>query len=245
MKKIRLVLAAALMSAFSFTSCLEENNDPIEYMSLVTIENNMGLAVMYPDENPQQQYFFSGELSQYGISASAKRALISYSLPTAIDWTAPSVEVSLKAGQCSEWPVSPITDVNYADTCAAYTSPIIGFTNYGVGNILFPSLNVVRNRYLNVGYNYRANKVGNIVMLPNRVSNDTVYMDMKLKKEGSNLSSGAVMTSFDLESVRRFFAGAHSKQDSLYVTVVALTSEGVDGIEAMKDSVTARFKAVY
>ena len=35
MKKIRLVLwAAALMSAFTFTSCLDENNDPIEYMSL-------------------------------------------------------------------------------------------------------------------------------------------------------------------------------------------------------------------
>ena len=65
MKKIKLALwAAALMSAFSFTSCLEENNDPIEYVSLVTIESSMGLSVMYPDENPQQQFIFSGELTQ-------------------------------------------------------------------------------------------------------------------------------------------------------------------------------------
>ena len=244
MKKIRLaLLAAALMSAFSFTSCLEENNDPINYMSLVTIESNMGLSAMYPDENPQQQFIFSGDLSQYGIPASAKRALVSYTVPTAIDWSAPAVEISLMAGQCSEWPISQITDVNYADTCATYTSAITGFSNYGVGNILFPSLNVVRNRYLNVGYNYRANKVGNVVMIPNRVSNDTIYMDLKLKKEGNNLSSGAMMTSFDLESVRRMFAGAVSKQDSLYVTVVALTSEESDIAEARKDSVTTRFKA--
>ena len=63
MKKIRLaLLAAALMSAFSFTSCLEENNDPINYMSLVTIESSMGLSAMYPDENPQQVNVLNGRL---------------------------------------------------------------------------------------------------------------------------------------------------------------------------------------
>ena len=46
-----------------------------------------------------------------------------------------------------------------------------------------------------------------------------------------------------MESVRRMFAGAVSKQDSLYVTVVALTSEESDIAEARKDSVTTRFKA--
>ena len=66
---------------------------------------------------------------------------------------------------------------------------------------------------------------------------------MKLKKEGVNLQSGAMMTSFDLESARRLIAGAVSKQDSLYVTVVALTSEESDIAEARKDSVTTRFKA--
>jgi hypothetical protein len=52
-----------------------------------------------------------------------------------------------------------------------------------------------------------------------------------------------MMTSFDLESARRLIAGAVSKQDSLYVTVVALTSEESDIAEARKDSVSTRFKA--
>ena len=79
-------------------------------------------------------------------------------------------------------------------------------------------------------------------MTPNRVSNDTVYFDMKLKKEGYNLSSGAMMTSFDLESARRFISAAIPKQDSLYVTVVALTSEDYNDKNMKKDSVTTRFR---
>lgn len=243
MKKIRLVLwAAALMSAFTFTSCLDENNDPIEYMSLVTIESSMGTPIMYPDENPNQQFIFAGDVTHYGISANATRALVRYSVPQVIDWMAPQVEVSLISGQCQDWPVTKVTDVNYVDTCAAYTAPITGFSQYGIGSIIFPSANVVRDRYLNVGYSYRANKVGNIVMTPSRVSNDTVYFDMKLKKEGYNLSSGAMMTSFDLESARRFISAAIPKQDSLYVTVVALTSEDYNDKNMKKDSVTTRFR---
>lgn len=242
MKKIRLVLcAAALMSAFAFTSCLGDNDDPIEYVSLVTIENIMGTPIMYPDENPNQQFFFVGDLTYYGISANATRALVSYSVPEVIDWTAPQVEISLISGQCQDWPVTEITDVNYVDTCAAYADPITGFSQYGVGSLIFPSANVVRDRYLNVGYSYRANKIGNIVMTPNRVSNDTVYFDMKLKKEGSNLSSGAMMTSFDLESARRLISAAIPKQDSLYVTVVALTDPEND-TNVKNDSVTTRFR---
>lgn len=246
MKKIKLVLgAAALMSAFSFTSCLDENNDPLEYISLVTIENVMGSSVMYPDENPQQQFIFGGDLTQYGIPASATRALISYTTPVALDWAAPQVQISLNAGQCQAWPVSQITDVNHVDTCSAYTSPITAFSYYGIGSILFPSVNVVRDRYLNIGYNYRANKVGNVVLTANRVSNDTVYFDLRLKKEGYNLSSGAVMNSFDLNSAYRMLSGAVSKSDSLYLTVVALKSEDLEGLNAEKDSVTTRFKDVY
>lgn len=242
MKKIRLVLcAAALMSAFTFTSCLDENNDPIQYMSLVTIESSMGTPVMYPDENPNQQFFFVGDLTQYGITANATRALINYTVPEVIDWTAPQVEISLISGQCQDWPVTKVTDINYVDTCAAYTAPITGFSQYGIGSIIFPQANVVRDRYLNVGYNYRANKVGNVALIPNRVSNDTVYFDFKLKKEGYNLSSGAMMTSFDLESARRFISAALPKQDSLYVTVVALTGNE-DGTNVKKDSVTTRFR---
>lgn len=245
MKKIRLVLwAAALMSAFAFTSCLEENNDPIEYLSLVTIENSMGTAIMYPDENPQQQFFFSGDLAQYGISATATRALVSYTVPEVIDWTAPQVEVTLLSGRCQDWPVASVTDVNHADTCAAYTAPITAFSQYGVGSILFPAINVVRGRYLNVGYNYRANKVGSTVLVANRVSNDTIYLDLKLKKEGYNLSSGAVMNSFDLYSDYRLISGAVPQKDSLYVTVVALTSEDYEGKNVKKDSVTTRFKGM-
>lgn len=244
-KYLSIFMVAGLMSAFTFTSCLEENNDPIEYMSLVTIDYSMGMATMYPDENPEQQFIFAGDLAQYGISASATRALITYTVPEVIDWTAPQVQISLKAGQCQDWPVDKITDVNYADTCAAYTSAINQFSNYGVGSIIFPSLNVVRNRYLNIGYNYNANKVGNVVLVPNRTSNDTVYFDFKLKKEGNNLSSGAMMTSYDMDSAYRFLSGAVSKDDSLHVTVVALTSEGLDEETSKKDSVTTRFKNIY
>ncbi|MBE6276305.1 MAG: hypothetical protein E7096_08215 [Bacteroides sp.] len=246
MKKIRLVLwAAALMSAFSFTSCLDENNDPIEYMSLVTIDSSMGMSVMYPDENPEQQFIFAGDLTQYGITAGATRALITYTVPEVIDWMAPQVQITLVSGRCQNWPVEKVTDINYVDTCATYTSPITAFSNYGIGSILFPSLNVVRGRFLNVGYNYRANKVGQVAMTPNRVSNDTVYFDLKLKKEGYNLSSGAVMNSFDLNSAYRFMSGAVSKDDSLHVTVIALTSEDLEGKQVKKDSVTTRFKNIY
>ena len=82
-------------------------------------------------------------------------------------------------------------------------------------------------------------------MTPNRVSNDTVYFDLKLKKEGYNLSSGAVMNSFDLNSAYRFMSGAVSKDDSLHVTVIALTSEDLEGKQVKKDSVTTRFKNIY
>lgn len=246
MKKIRLVLwAAALMSAFMFTSCLDENNDPIEYMSLVTIESSMGTYVMYPDENPEQQFIFAGDLTQYGISAGATRALITYTVPEVIDWTAPQVHITLVANRCQSWPVEKVTDISYVDTCATYTSPITAFSSYGIGSIIFPSLNVVRGKYLNVGYNYRANKVGQIAMTPNRVSNDTVYFDLKLKKEGANLSSGAMMSSFDLNTAYRFMTGAISKDDSLHVTVIALTSDDPEGKNAKKDSVTTRFKRFY
>jgi hypothetical protein len=214
-------------------------------MSIVTIDNSMGLSVMYPDENPEQQFLFNGDLKQYGISANAKRALITYTVAEAIDWSAPHVEISLKAGMCQDWPTAKITDVNHADTCATYTSAINQFSNYGVGSMLFPSLNVVRSRYINIGYNYYANKVGKIALVPNRVSNDTVYFDFKLKKEGSNLSSGAMMSIFDLDSAYGFLSSAVSKDDSLHVTVVALTAEDVNGKATKKDSVTTRFKNIY
>ena len=244
-KYYSIFMVAALVSAFTFTSCLDEETGPVEYMSLVTIDHSMGMGVMYPDENPEQQFYYTGDLSQYGISANATRALITYTLPGAMDWSAPYVEITLKAGQCQEWPVAKITDVNYADTCAAYTSAISQFSNYGVGSIVFPALYVAKNRYMNIGYNYRANKVGNVVLVPNRVSNDTVYFDFKLKKEGDNLSSGAMMTCFDMDSAYRMFSQAVAKDDSLHVTVVALTSEATEIMEAQKDSVTTRIKSIY
>ncbi len=246
MKKFKLFFTAtALLSVFTFSSCLDDNSDePIQYMSLVTIDRSLGC--MYPDENPNQEFYFSaGDLSQYGISAKATRALINYTVPTVIDWTAPSVNITLLRNQCQDWPVMQITDEQHADTCSTYTSAFKGFTQYGVGNVIFPALNVVRNRYMNVGYSYRANKIGRMAMVPNRVSNDTVYFDFKLKKEGANLDSGAMMNSFDLSSAFHWLAKATPKNDSLYVTVVALTGEKSDYIEEKMDSVTTRLKDVY
>lgn len=243
MKKIRLVLlAAALMSAFTFSSCLDDEETQQEYMSLVTIDYFMGSPVMYPDENPQQQFFFAGDLTQYGIPSSATRALITYTVAEEFDWTTPQVEINLVSGGCSEWAIKKITDLNHVDTCATHTSAITAFSYYGVGNIIFPALNIVRDRYMNVGYNYQANKLADLAMVPNRISNDTVYFDMKIKKEGDNLSSGAVMDSWDLHSVSDFWGRAMPKEDSLYVTVVALTSEYSEEKDAVKDSVTTRFK---
>lgn len=236
------VVFAALVSAFTFSSCLNGGESgPNQYLSMVTIgSGSMGIPMLYPDESPNQYLLPSAiDLTKYGIKDGTTRAMISYTIPEGQDMTAKQIKIDLIAGQ--EWVVNKIT--NRLDTCADYKSPITAFTNYQIGYSGFRSANIAKDQYLNLGYSYRANKIGKVALAPNRVSNDTIYLDLKMKTEGTDKTSGTLVETYDLYSAYNLFQEVTPLKDSVYVTVLALTSEY--GESAKKDSVTARCKSRF
>ncbi len=236
-------LFAAFVSVFGLTSCLDNGDSgPRQYQSLMTLELSYAGTVMYADEYPGQALIpLNADLYQFGISPDTKRALVTYTVPEDQNATEKQANIMVTAAQT--WPVFDIS--NRPDTCAAYTDPIVGFSNYTLGWTTFKSGCIIRNRYMNVGYQYRPySKYANVVMLPNRVSNDTVYLDFKMKKtEQTEGQTQLFMNTYDLYSYMARMNKITPKNDSIYVTVVGLVSPY--GNDARKDSITNRCRYVY
>ncbi len=232
-------LFAAFVSVFGLTSCLGTGESgPQQYQSLVTVESSyMGYTTLYADEYPGVALYptNTADLTTFGITSSTKRAMVVYTFPEGQDMTSTQLNVTLENGVA--WPVYDIS--NRPDTCAAYTDPIVNFSDFTV-MYTFKSGFIARNRYMNVGYQYNiySNKAPEVVMLHNRVSNDTIYLDFKVKKVESAGQTTLCMDTYDLHSCISELGGLVPKNDSVYVTVVAETSVG-------KDSITNRCKRFY
>ncbi len=244
MKKMKFAaMFAAFVSVFGLTSCLNDDSDGSsnQLQSLMTIESWMGYTTMYADEFPGQALLPTNQaLTAVGIPASATRALVVYTIPEGQDLTADKVKITVTEGR--EWPVRRISAL--PDTCATYTDPITSFSDYAISwGVSFKSGFIARNRYLNVGYQYKPySKIAKTALVPNRVSNDTLYLDFKMKKTEEMYGSPQVfMDTYDLMSCPIEYASGLAQYDSVYVTISSMVSP-YSGT-AYKDSVTSRCKA--
>lgn len=247
MKKMKLAVAfAALVSVFGFSSCLDSGESgPQQYGAIVSIENSLGLPYFLPDFGSKQglvMYPNLSDLKAYGISSTAKRAVITYNLPEGTEWgeSTKKLNVVLVAGGCSELMVENIS--NRPDTCTAYVDKIKEFPkeNQPIWNAYYPAA-YAENGYLNLVYNYSVDfKRGSSVLVENRVSNDTLYLDLKLKAEGSS-QLVQDFKSYDL-STSNLMHDVVVEDDSVYITIVAESS--LYGNEK-KDSVTTRSKRIF
>ena len=105
-------------------------------------------------------------------------------------------------------------------------------------------VNVVRDRFLNVGFSYIADELGKTCMAPNHVSNDTIYLDFLLKKKGDSRSSGTGMNCYDLSNLRYNslidYSKLQPKKDSICVTVTLKATTGIYDDKTTTDSRTVR-----
>ena len=237
-----LMFTAVLAAAFVFTSCLKSDNSPSEYVSLVTVEHGMMGVMFIPDESPKQVLIPTNATSTFDA---AKRALIYYTIPEGQDVKATQIKIALTANS-GVLKMSEIS--NRKDTIADYTNAFSGFVNYKVGFFQFPAVNVVRDYYLNVGYGYTADKVGKVAMIPDRISNDTIYLDLLLKKEGTSRSSGPILNCYDLRSMATNglldLSQLQPSHDSICVTVSMKVSEYGDSNVKLQ-SKTAKFHSLF
>ena len=238
LKFLGLVTAAWMAFSVSLTSCLNDNNTETQYISLVTVEQLLGGTVYIPDENPNARLIPQGGVASL---ADAKRAIIVYTVLELSDPQATEVPVTLLAGS-EKYPVYEVTD--RLDTVADYTSAFTGFSKYSVSVWQFMEMNVVRDRYLNVGFSYIADELGKTCMAPNHISNDTIYLDFLLKKKGDSKSSGTGMNCYDLNSLRYNplidYSRLQPKDDSICVTVTMKATTGITEDRAVNDSRTVK-----
>lgn len=238
LKYLGMVIAIWMAFSISLTSCLDENKSESQYISLVTVENLMGGMVFVPDEDPNIYLIPQGGTSSL---TNAKRAIIFYTVPELNDNQSKQVPITLLPGS-EPYPVLEVT--NRLDTIADYTSAFTGFSKYSVSMWQFMEMNIVRNRYLNVGFSYIADELGKTCMAPNHISNDTIYLDFLLKKTGNSKSSGTGMNCYDLSSLRYNslinYSDLKPKKDSIYITVTMKATSGIYEETATLDSRTDR-----
>lgn len=229
MKKMKLaVVFAAFVSVFGFSSCLDSGESgPQTACFLVSVGNQMGMTVFYPDAMPGYTLTLSplaGDLSQYGISNSARRAIITYTVAEGQDENAKNLEINLVAGGCME--VKPMQISNKPDTfeTKGYTSAIKQFERvmpFYPYYPYYPRIYAERG-YLTIGFSYSADKVGQFGLAPNRVSNDTLYLDLKAKTENGSREGlhwqTYLLSGPDYDEVEPM------KDDSIRITVQAKSS---------------------
>ena len=239
LKFLGMVMAVFMAFSISLSSCLDHNDAESQYISLVTVEHLLGGTVYIPDEAPKTVL-----LPQNGAAnlANAKRAIITYSVPELSNTdNTTQIPITLLAGS-EEYPVYEVT--NRLDTIADYTSAFTGFSKYSVSMFQFMEVNVVRDRFLNVGFSYIADELGKTCMAPNHVSNDTIYLDFLLKKKGDSRSSGTGMNCYDLSNLRYNslidYSKLQPKKDSICVTVTLKATTGIYDDKTTTDSRTVR-----
>lgn len=244
MKKMKLaVIFAALVSVFGFSSCLNsDDNGPQPNTLLVTVGSYMGIPEFYPDCVPGVTFVPTAvDLTQYGISSSARRAIITYSVLEGQSEDAKRLNISLVAGACME--VKPMQISNNPDTfdTKGYTSSIKQFTNVMPNYPYYPAYPTIyaERGYLTFGFTYAADKIGQFGLVPNRISNDTLYLDLKAKTEGTS-REGINWQTYSLFG-SEYEAVQPTKDDSIRITVLAKSSlSSSSGNEVV--SVTTSYK---
>ncbi|WP_455668579.1 hypothetical protein [Phocaeicola sp.] len=250
MKKMKLaVVFAALVSVFGFSSCLNDSDSgPQANVLLVTVSNPMGMPQFYPDCMPGVVLTPTAvDLTPYGISSSARRAIITYTIPEGQNITneTKKINITLVAGACVE--VKPLEISNVIDSfdTKGYTSKIKDFINVMPNYPSYPVYPKIYADYgyLNFGFTYNADKIGQFGLVPNRISNDTLYLDLRAKIEGSS-REGLNWLTYNLTSCNEYYEVNPIKDDSIRITVLAKSSlSSSDKNETI--AVTTSYKKPY
>lgn len=247
MKKMKLAVAfAALVSVFSFSSCLNDSESgPMQFPWTVNINTSyLGTTNFVPDGLSGITWTTDAiSLTQYGISEGAKRAFIWYTVPEGQNLTEGSktMKVELVSGSCAAIPIANIS--NRPDTLQDYTSKIKEFTSFLQG---VPAV-YTNDKYLMINCTYQASELAKIGLVPNRISaaKDTLYLDLKLKaKEGYQNGSTFFATNYDLSTCNEFYdmIPSNKSQDSIYVTVRALSANaGQEKVDSMTTMAAYRY----
>ncbi len=227
MKKMKLaVVFTAFVSVFGLSSCLDSGESGPQTANLmVTVGNHMGIPVFYPDCMPGYTLDPSAvDLSQYGISSSARRALITYTLVEGQPEDAKNLKINLVAGGCVE--IKPMHISENPDTfdTKGYISAIKKFEYVQPFYPYYPVYPKIyaENGFLTIGFSYAADKVGSFGLMPDRVSNDTLYLDLRAKTEGSSREGIHWMT-YALDG-QAYNEVQPVKDDSIRITVQAKSS---------------------
>ncbi len=237
------VVFAAFVSVFGFSSCLDSGESgPQTNSLLVTVGDYMGIPVFYPDCMPGYVLDPSVvDLSQYGISSSARRALITYTLVEGQANDAKKLKINLVAGSCVE--ISPVYISAAPDTfeTKGYTSTIKQFDHVQPFYPYYPAYPNIYAEYgyLTFGFSYMADKVGQFGLAFDRISNDTLYLDLKAKTEGSS-RNGYHWLTCDLSRSREYYEVRPTVDDSIRITVSAKVS--TMPVEGEVLSVTTAYK---
>lgn len=244
------VAFAACVSVLGFSSCLDsDDNGPDYKMDNVTITNTMGTPMMMSDVYPGVAYVTDAyDLSVYGIPNGTKRAAIAFTIPEGTDLTQNRIKIDLVSGSC--FSLDKLSSVLSAknDSCKAYTSRVYSLakkedTAVSVGYVYYSNI-TAGNGFLNLAFSYAAEKAGHAVLEENRIGNDTLYVDLRLK---ADISETAVAKkdwrTFDLSKGRLIYdvVPENATHDSIYITVLAETSQ-YGRVE--KDSLTVFTKAM-
>lgn len=248
MKKMKLaVVFAALVSVFGFSSCLNDGESgPNQFSWFVNVnESPYGGINFSPDGAPTIKWTTDAmTLTQYGLPEGTKRAYIYYTVPEGQNITAETktLKIELVPGYCT--PISIAEISNQPDTLVDYTSKVQKFEQPFSG---MPAV-YTNGRYLMINCSYQASEIAKIGLLPNRVSDtkDTLYLDLKLKtKEGYKTGSTYFATNYDLFSCDEVYdmVPSNKTQDSIYVTVRALSSDG--GAEKIDSMTTMAIHRPY
>lgn len=238
MKKMKLaVVFTALVSAFGFSSCLNDGDSgPQTNVLLVTVNSSMGIPQFIPDRIPGMTLIPSAvDLTKYGISSSARRAIITYTVSEGQTVTSETkrMNIDLLAGSCLE--VKPSEISNQPDTfdTKGYTSKIKQFCNVMPIYPYYPYYPTIyaEHGYLTLGFNYAADKVGQFGLEVDKISNDTLYLNFRAKTEGTS-NDGVGWQTYDLSRCMEYHEVSPIKDDSIRITVsaTATTSTSDTGI---------------
>lgn len=240
MKKMKLAaIFAAFVSVFSLSSCLNDGESgPAQLQWIVNVNNGSYTGVNFNPDGVSGVTWTTDAvtLTQYGLPEGTKRALVTYTIPEGQNITdaTKTLKVELVPGYCSAIPIANIS--NRPDTLIDYTSKIQEFTKFLAG---VPAV-YTNGRYLMINCSYQASEIAKVGLIPNRVSatKDTLYLDLKLKsKEGYKNGFTYYATNYDLWSCDEIYdmIPSNKSQDSIYVTVRALS---IDGGQEKVDSMT-------
>ncbi len=227
------VVFAALVSVFGFSSCLNSDGDNSPMPAYVVGTFNLGMSgyEFKPDFFDVTYETGVYDLTQYGIASTFNggRGVICFTVPegTEITENTKRVKVQLQAG-CWALPSKKI--VGDAAAYADYTSKIAGFTAPGVGySYLSTSPAWVKDRTLNLCFGYTGDDKTEYVLCADKVSTvsqDTLYLDLKVKTTGTT-SNILALDTYSLSPIMDKIMELEPKdeKDSIYFVIRGTATE--------------------